>query len=461
MNLLRAAELKVGLLVLVVAGLIAYMSMSVSENPNLFGRAHRAWFLVKDANGLVKGSQIKSAGIPVGVIKNVSLQDGQARVDLELKSDFPLYTSAAVEIKSQGILGDKNVGIVGGSPTDPPLPRDGQILNVKDSGSLDKVIESVGDIADNLKSTAQALKEAMTEDGSRKQILGRIVSNIEHLTEDLADITSRNKGKVNDIIDQVGRITKSLDEIINDNDEDSVKQQLKRAMAHMDSAMKNIDDITGKINRGEGTIGKLVNDEETVDNINTAIEGVNNFLDTADKLQTSLDFHTDYMANVSMTKTEVGLKLQPGLDRFYYIGVVDDPAGYSEQQIVTTSVNGGSTSVVDSTTVYKNKFVFDLLFGKNFWDLAIKGGVIENTGGVGVEYSFLRGRAKLELDAFDFTNMNLRTRLQYNIWRGIYVTGGMNDLMNNKGLYSNYIGAGLMLTNDDMKLLMTKLPIGR
>lgn len=102
--------------------------------------------------------------------------------------------------------------------------------------------------------------------------------------------------------------------------------------------------------------------------------------------------------------------------------------------------------------------MFDLLFGKNFWDLAIKGGVMENTGGVGFEYSFLRSRAKFEIDAFDFTNMNLRARLQYNIWRGIYVTGGINDIMNNKHLYSNYIGAGLSLTNDDMKLLLTKLP---
>jgi phospholipid/cholesterol/gamma-HCH transport system substrate-binding protein len=461
MNLLRAAELKVGLLVLVVAGLIAYMSMSVSENPNIFGHANRAWFLVKDANGLVKGSQIKSAGIPVGVIKNVSLQDGQARVDLETKSDFPLYTSAAVEIKSQGILGDKNVAIVAGSPTDPPLADKGQIMNVKDSGSLDKVIESVGDIADNLKSTAAALKEAMTEDGSRKQILGRIVSNIEHLTQDISDITSRNKGKINNIVDQVDRITKNLDDLLTDEGDQSLKKQLKDTVARADSAMKNLDEITGKINRGEGTIGKLVNDDETVENLNTALDGVNNFLDTADKLQTSLDFHADYFANREMTKTEVGLKLQPGLDRFYYIGVVDDPAGYADQQQITTTVNGGSQTVVNTTTVYKSKFMFDLLFGKTFWDLSVKGGVIENTGGVGFEYSFLRNRAKFEVDAFDFTNMNLRARLQYNIWRGLYVATGINDILDNKKLYSNYIGAGLFLTNDDMKLLLTKLPTGQ
>ncbi|MGZ5279112.1 MAG: MlaD family protein, partial [Pseudobdellovibrionaceae bacterium] len=62
MNLLQAAELKVGLLVVTVAALIAYMSMQVSDNPSYFGRQGSAWFIMKDASGLVKGSQVKSAG---------------------------------------------------------------------------------------------------------------------------------------------------------------------------------------------------------------------------------------------------------------------------------------------------------------------------------------------------------------------------------------------------------------
>ena len=40
MNLLRAAEMKVGLLVVTVASLIAYMSMQVSEGPGMLGRKH-------------------------------------------------------------------------------------------------------------------------------------------------------------------------------------------------------------------------------------------------------------------------------------------------------------------------------------------------------------------------------------------------------------------------------------
>lgn len=459
MNLLHAAEFKVGLLVVSVATLIAFMSMQVSDNPTYFGKANEAWFMLPDAGGLVKGSQVKSAGIPIGIIKKISLQDGQARLDLALKPEVKLYVSASIEIKSQGILGDKHVAVYPGSPTDPPLLTGGQILNVKDKGSLDSVIVQVGEVANALKDTANAIKEASTEDGTRKHILGRIVSNIEKLTADMADITAENKGKINQIVDQVNRVTKSLDEILNEQGDESLKNKLARIMTRADSAMKNIDEITGKVNRGEGTIGKLINDDQTVEELNTAIDGVNSFLDTAGKTQTALDFHSDYLGDVGKTKTTVGIKLQPGLDRYYYIGIVDDPAGVVEEVDTTTTPGGGPTTTENQIKTYKNKIKFNVLFAKNFWDFTVRGGLMENSGGIGFDYNVLNNRLKLTLEAFDLDKINLRAQVSYSIWKGIYVLGGYQDIMNKQNKKSNYLGAGLLLTNDDLKMLMTKIPL--
>jgi phospholipid/cholesterol/gamma-HCH transport system substrate-binding protein len=460
MNLLRAAELKVGLLVVTVAALIAYMSMQVSDDPSHFGRTNEAWFVLTDAGGLVKGSQVKSAGIPVGIIKKIYLQDGMARIDLSLKPEFQLYVSATAEIKSQGILGDKHVALNPGSSSDAPLGQGGQIMNVKDKGSLDDVVSQVGEIATSLKDTAKALREATTEDGTRKHVLGRIVLNIEKLTGDMAEITSANKQKVNEIVDQVNHVTKSLDELLNDPSQDSLKNQLKRTMARLDSAVKNIDEITGKVNRGEGTIGRLINDEDTVDELNTAIEGVNGFLDTASKTQTGLDFHSDYLGDLGLMKTTVGIKLQPGLDRYYYLGIVDDPAGVVEETDTRRTSNAGPEYTENEVKTYHNRVKFNAFFAKTFWDLTVRGGVIENSGGVGIDYLVYRDKLKFSLDAFEFSNLNLRAQVQYNVWKGIYVLGGIQDAMNNQSKRSNYLGAGLLLTNDDLKMLMTKIPLG-
>lgn len=458
MNLLQASELKVGLMVLAVASLIAVMSVKVSENPNIFGGGTKAHFLLADAGGLVKNSQVKTAGIPVGTISNISLQDGMARVDLNLKRGVELTTSAAVSLRSQGILGDKYVDIYPGSPTDPPLAAGGQIVIVKDKGSLDNVIGQIGEIAGSLKEVAQNLKEAVSDEGSRRHVLGRIVLNIEQVTKDLAHITSENKGKINEIVDQVHGITSTLDELLNDPTDKGFKKRWAVALDRIDSTLKNVDEITTKINKGEGTIGRLVSDEATAEKVEGAIDGLNDLLGSAAGLQTGLDFNAQYLANIGATKTSVGIRLQPGLDRYYFLGIVDDPAGVVETTDIETITAGGTTEVTERKT-YHNELKFNVYFAKNFYNFTVRGGLFENSGGIGFDYLLYRNKLKFSLDAFEFSKLNLRTQVQYNLWKGIYLTGGVSDLLNKGKKYSNYLGAGLLLTNDDLKLLMTKLPM--
>jgi phospholipid/cholesterol/gamma-HCH transport system substrate-binding protein len=455
-NLLKAAEFKVGVLVLAVASLIAYMSLQVSDNPSFLSRNNDAWFLANNAGGLVKNSAVRMSGIPIGVIKDIRLQDGIARIDMTIRSDIPLFVSAAVEMKSQGILGDKYIEITPGSPTDPPLPRGGQILNVKEKGNLDGVIAQVGDIASNLKEVAAVLKESVAQDGTNKHVLGRIVLNIERLTQDLADVTSNNKEKINEIIDQVHGITDTLDQALNDESDAGFKATWKRTLTRVDSTMKNIDEITSKINNGEGTIGKLISDEETAENVSTAIEGINGFLDSAGKMSTGLELQSGYVGVAGGAKTDVNIKIQPGIDRYYLLGVTDDPLGVEDK--VRTVTTGSASGDITEIKTFSNKMKMNLQFAKNIYDFTIRGGLIENSGGVGFDYN-LSSRWKLSLDMFNFSNLNLRPVIRYQVWKGIYAFGGVHDALNKSGNFSSYIGAGLFITNDDLKLLMTKLPL--
>lgn len=456
MGFLSAVEFKVGAMVVAVAGLIGYMSMQVSDNPSFFSRNQSAWFVVPDAAGLIKNSAIKSAGIPVGSIKGISLHRGQARVDIVVKSDVPLTTSAAVELKSNGILGDKYVEIYPGAPSDPPLPEGGQILNVKTKGGMDNVVASVGEVADSLKDVAEKLREAVSEDGTRKHVLGRIIQNIEQLTGDLADMTKANKGKVNDIIDQVRDVTSTLDELINDDSDKGFRTTWRNAMVRIDSSLKNIDEITDKVNRGEGALGKLISDENTAEDLQSAISGLSNLVGTGDRLQLGFDFNANHLGAVGGTKSYIGLRIQPGLDRFYEIGIIDDPAGVVDLE---KTRNGGDPNSLggDSYTekTFYNKTKFTLLFNKNFWDWTVKAGIIENGGGAGLDYSFWRRRIRVGIEAFDFAKVNVRPSVRVDLTHGLYLTGGLNDALDKNNARSGYLGAGLFLTNDDLKLLMS------
>ena len=57
-TLLKAPEFKVGLLVIIISGIIATMSLKVSQDPSYLGSTKAAWFLMEDASGIVKNSGV-------------------------------------------------------------------------------------------------------------------------------------------------------------------------------------------------------------------------------------------------------------------------------------------------------------------------------------------------------------------------------------------------------------------
>ena len=221
--------------------------------------------------------------------------------------------------------------------------------------------------------------------------------------------------------------------------------------------MKNLDDITGKINRGEGTIGKLVSDEETSEKVTTAVDGISNLLDTANRIQTSFDLSGTYMTAPAGEETAINVKIQPGLDRYYLVGVVSDPFG---QVTVSKTQNTGTISEKYTTTMtYQNALKWNLQFAKTFYDFTIRGGLIENYGGFAGEYQLLKNKATLGLELNNFNALNVRPFFKYTFWKGFYAQAGIYDALNNSGYFSSYFGAGLNLTNDDLKLLLTKSPL--
>ncbi len=463
MNLLRTTEFRVGLLVTVVVTLLAVMVVQVSEDPSLHGSTRNVWFALDDASGLVKNSQVKMAGIGVGVIKKISLQDGHARLDLVIRKDIPITKSSSIEIRANGILGDKHVEIIGGDPTAEAIPENGQIEIVRNNGSLDEVMKKVGNVTDSLNDVAVALKSATTGDGDRSTTIGRILSNIDILSQDLADFTHGKKDKLEKIVDNLHATTTTINDLVNDESDEGFKSGWSSAVSSLhriDRSLTNVEEITEKVNSGKGTLGKLVNDEETVTEINRAVAGVNQFLGGANKLQTNIDVHSEYLSDANLFKSYASIRLQPGLDRYYELGIVMDPKGVVEttQTQTTTAPNGPTANdpTVTEKKTYQNRVKFTALYAMNFYDFTIKGGLIESSGGVGLDYYFLRRKFRFSFEAFDVKDSNIRLRsgLKYNFIRGLYLIGGADDMASQKN-FSSYLGAGLDLSNEDLKSLVS------
>jgi phospholipid/cholesterol/gamma-HCH transport system substrate-binding protein len=175
------------------------------------------------------------------------------------------------------------------------------------------------------------------------------------------------------------------------------------------------------------------------------------------------------LKNIPKDKTiVVGLNIQPGPDRYYLLQIVDDPKAEFVRTDTLTSVGGGTATATTTQSAYHNQIKFSAQFAKNFYDLTLRAGLFENSAGVGFDYYFMNKKLRLTTEAFKFgrtEGVDLRAYARYKFYSIFYAVAGGDDILNTKGneytgtRASAFFGLGLDFTNDDVKLLMSKIPL--
>ncbi len=94
----------------------------------------------------------------------------------------------------------------------------------------------------------------------------------------------------------------------------------------------------------------------------------------------------------------------------------------------------------------------------------LRGGIIESKGGAGVDYYLFRDHLKLSLDAYDFTsenNVHLRFGADVRFLKHFFVTGGIDDFAHARGDYDFFVGAGIVISDDDIGSILGWVPVSR
>ena len=115
---MKKINIETGVGIFLIAGLLClgYLSVKLGD-VNLFG-SDRYLVSARFANvsGLKEGASVEVAGVSVGKVSKINLDDYEALVELEIDPDIKLQEDAIASIRTQGIIGDKYVKIkVGGS----------------------------------------------------------------------------------------------------------------------------------------------------------------------------------------------------------------------------------------------------------------------------------------------------------------------------------------------------------
>ena len=446
-------EFKVGLLVAVAFVLVGYMSMKVVNGVGFLTPTNEHKIRVSDAAGIIPHTAVKMAGVKIGEVKDIELKDGQAVITLAVDKGVKLSEDAYAEFKSDGILGTRHISIKM-KPTNNEvsiLESGATMPTVSNGDDLGTILKQMGDVASSLKNVAEAIRESAVS-GEVETPFGRIISNLESLTSNLAEVSTNNKQEFASIVTKVESILITLDSVLGEGARGRVGQAFNSAyngLEKFDIAIEKLNEVTEKISSGEGTIGRLVNDEDTVNGVNQALDNLNTILGRVITLKTNFDYHSEYLTDVEEVRSFIGIKLQPGPDRHYELGVVQDPFGFDTSKTLVSE--GTKNENFTETTIDKDKIRVTALFAKNFYDFTLKGGLIESTGGFGVDYYAMDNKLRLSAELFNFNEVNFRTFMRYDMYSGLYILGGYNRLFaEGNRVNSPFLGLGLFLTNEDL-----------
>jgi phospholipid/cholesterol/gamma-HCH transport system substrate-binding protein len=321
-----STEIKVGIFVFIGIIALLYLTFKLAEEAFTPKDAYKLYAVFDNISGLTKGAKVEMAGIPIGKVGNIELtSDGKAKVELLIYKGYKIQEDAKAAIRTYGVLGDKFVDIKPGYSNNYLQPGS-MIAYTEGAISVDDILASIGP-------TVEGLKELLgTEEG--KENLKVLVANIKDASHSFKNIAERiEKGQG------------TLSKLISD---DKLYKDLAATAESLKAVAKQIES-------GQGTLGKLVKDEEIYKSLKTTIanlESVSKRLEkgegTLGKLMTDEKLYKDLKA-ISEDLRKITAQIESGQGTLGKL--LKDDSLYIEAKKTLKSVNRAAQGVEEQVPI--------------------------------------------------------------------------------------------------------------
>lgn len=275
-------EVKIGIYAVVIL-LCAWAGIRFLSGVDVFGRHAIYYAHYEQVNGVQNAAAVMIRGVKIGKVSEIRVSPDDptsVEVVLSIPRSYRLPVDSEAKIFSTSIMGSKAIEIVLGSS--PEILESGSDINsgytkdlmaVADS-ELDYYKDKITTLVENFNTTLKSLNSLV--DNNNKSIT-EALAHLNSITAGLDGVIGRDKQQLADIVASIDKFTKALSE----------------NSAHIDSIMTNVDSVTSalaeknsgeslgeslaelnsvlaKINGGEGTVGRLICDEQLYANLNQA-----------------------------------------------------------------------------------------------------------------------------------------------------------------------------------------------
>lgn len=287
----KKSKLKVGIFC-IVAVIVFYLGACFFKGVSAFGKKTYYYAVFENTGGLQASNAVMLNGYKIGQVTNVTmLSDNPVRLCAELMITEPVNIpkDSKVQVAPKDLLGGTVINILMGTDTKFLREKDTMATFVVPAmtDGIDEMKTKINSILVSVDTIALSLKDVLSSEGGAQDLRGTL-ANLEQTTANLTYILAANKDKVGKLVTNLEAFSNTLqvagpelESIVSNLDDisDSLAQaNVKQLVNDASKAVGDIQLMVDKMQRGEGTLGQIVNNDTLYTNLEKSLDSFNALL---------------------------------------------------------------------------------------------------------------------------------------------------------------------------------------
>jgi phospholipid/cholesterol/gamma-HCH transport system substrate-binding protein len=290
----RSNEIKVGLFVLLALVVGGVMIIRFGKYTRGLEHAYEINVVFPNVAGLVRDAGVMYAGIPIGKVKDIRLREGvklKVVVTLAIQEGVSIRRDARFVVNQSGLLGDRYIDVEPGTLNAKVL-LPGDEVEGATSVDLTEAIRSVVDVLQQAAQTIARVDQAVAR--IDETVLSR--PTLDHVSLALANLdvastnaaqliaslqaaVDENRGKVDQTFTQIQHSAAAVDTAAKRVDAVLAASEgdVRTALTNIVASTVRLDAILARLEKGEGTAGKLLTDPALYDETVQLIRNLRQF----------------------------------------------------------------------------------------------------------------------------------------------------------------------------------------
>ncbi|QLE00296.1 MCE family protein [Galbibacter sp. BG1] len=272
-------ELKTG--IIVVGGIVLFiLGFTFLKGHELFSSSRTYYAVYQNVNGVSSGTGVSINGLQVGNVNDISFVNGKGNlvITFTVDSEFQFSKNSIAEIYDTGIIGGKSLRVIPVYDGSPQSKSGDTLKSNVEPGLTDLVSQKLNPLQkgiDNLLKNADSVMvgvDDILDEESRANIkssianLDKVIANFGEASGTLKELLNTNQEKLNRSLTNIDNLSSNLSNV----SDSLAKADIGAALADLQSSMAKLDNVMTKIESGDGSVGKLLNDEELYTNLTDA-----------------------------------------------------------------------------------------------------------------------------------------------------------------------------------------------